>query len=390
MTLILLLGAFGPISTDMFLPAMPQVVAELGTDPSTFNVSMYGFMLGMACSSLAFGPTIDRYGRKRPLAVFLVEYIVTTIACGLVNDVYSFIILRILQAIGSGAAITISVALVKDLFDGPERIRVLNVNAVIGVLGPILSPIIGSAIISVWGWRATFFAPAAIAALALVMGMLMTETIPEGERSSGGMSQVLGGLKSLVRDRGFLIMTVTLALFNLPFMGYLSVSSYIYEDMFGVSQGMYSILLGATLVVGTVAMLVINRLTKGMVNSRKILIFPAIGAVSAVLMFAVGQTSWQAFMVAFSICMMAAMTVRPWGMGMLMASHEGDNGAISGIINFMFFLIGCVGMVISTLPWPNFAFAIGVLISLATVLFAVFLAVFKAMGMDLKGLHIKS
>lgn len=388
--LILLLGSFGPISTDMFLPALPQVVEEFGTDSAVFNISMYGFMLSMAVAILVMGPVIDRYGRRGPLMAFLAEYIVTTILCGLVSDVYLFIILRILQAVGSGAAITVSVALVKDSYEGEERVKILNFNAIIGVLGPILSPLIGAALINAWSWRETFFAPAVVAGIAMVMALVMTETLPEGQRSSSGLSEVTRGLRSLIGNRSFFMMAVMLALFNLPFMGYLSVSSYIYEDMFGVSQTMYSILLGATLLLGTVGMVVINRLTKGMPNMRKILIFPAIGAVAAVLMMALGQTRWELFMLAFTVSMFVTMTMRPWGMGVLMASHEGDNGAVASVINFVYFTIGCVGMLASTLPWPNFAFGIGVLISVSTVLFAVMLAVFKATGKDLDGLHISS
>ncbi len=388
--LILLLGSFGPISTDMFLPALPQVVEEFGTDSAVFNISMYGFMLSMAVAILVMGPVIDRYGRKGPLLAFLAEYIVTTILCGLVDDVYSFIALRILQAIGSGAAITVSVALVKDSYEGEERVKILNFNAIIGVLGPILSPLIGAALINAWSWRETFFAPAVIAGIAMVMALLMTETLPEGQRSSSGLSEVTKGLRSLIGNRSFFMMAIMLALFNLPFMGYLSVSSYIYEDMFEVSQTMYSVLLGATLLLGTVGMIVINRLTRGMVNMRKILIFPAIGAVAAVLMMTVGQSRWELFMLAFTISMCASMTIRPWGMGVLMASHDGDNGAVASVINFMFFTIGCIGMFVSTLPWPNFAFGIGVLITSATLLFTAMLAVFRATGMDLKGLHESS
>jgi len=388
--LIVLLGSFGPISVDMFLPALPQVVEEFGTDSAVFNISMYGFMLSMAVAILVMGPVIDRYGRRVPLMAFLTEYIVTTALCGLVDEVYLFIALRILQAVGAGAAVTVSVALIKDSYEGEERTRILNLNAIIVVLAPILSPLIGSAIISEWGWRATFFAPAVIAGFVMVMALLLTETLPADQRSSSGLSEVTKGLRSLVRNRSFFMMAVMLSLFSMPFMGYLSVSSYIYEDMFGLPQTMYSVLLGATLVIGTVSMILINRLTKGMVNNRKIVIFPAIGAIAAVLMLTVGQGRWELFMLAFTVSMFVTMTIRPWGMGVLMASHEGDNGAVASVINFIYFTIGCVGMLASTLPWPNFAFGIGVLISVSTVLFAAMLAVFKATGKDLDGLHISS
>ena len=86
--LILLLGMFGPISTDMYLSALPTMVVELSTNESTLNITMYGFILGMALSILLLGPLTDRFGRRVPLILSMVEYTATTLACAFVEDIH--------------------------------------------------------------------------------------------------------------------------------------------------------------------------------------------------------------------------------------------------------------------------------------------------------------
>ena len=105
--LILLLGMFGPISTDMYLSALPTMVVELNTNESTLNITMYGFILGMALSILLLGPLTDRFGRRVPLILSMVEYTATTLACAFVEDIHILIVLRILQSIGSVLAIAV-------------------------------------------------------------------------------------------------------------------------------------------------------------------------------------------------------------------------------------------------------------------------------------------
>ena len=146
--LVILLGAFGPISTDMFLPALPDMVDEFDTTAAVMNMALYGFMFSMAVSILLLGPVTDKYGRKAPLVICLAEYVVTTLLCAFVHDVGILIVLRVLQAIGAGAAMTLSTAFVKDCYSGAIRLKILNIVAIVGVLGPLLAPIAGAALIS--------------------------------------------------------------------------------------------------------------------------------------------------------------------------------------------------------------------------------------------------
>ena len=386
LALIVVLAAFPPMSTDMYLPALPVMVDELGTTEAVMNMTLYGFMFSMAVSILILGPVSDKFGRKKVLVCALAEYCITTLLCSAAQGVGELIALRVLQAVGSGAAMTVSTAYVKDVYSGALRVRMLNVVAVIGVLGPLLAPIVGAGLISVWGWRSTFVAPVFVGIAAFIMVLMTDETLPPSERVEGGVRQMLRGMKELCGNRAFVVFTVMTTIFNLPFMGYLSVSSYIYEDMFGMSEAAYSLLLGFTLIMGTVFMTVINKLTGSVVNRRMLKFYLALGTVSAVAMLLVGNREWYFFLVAFIICVTVGTAIRPWGMGILMASHPGDSGAVSSLMNFIFFMIGCTGMVLSTLPWPDYAIGIGVLIAAADIAYAVLWMAFRKRLGDLAAL----
>ncbi|MCQ2079780.1 MAG: MFS transporter [archaeon] len=374
--LIVMLCAFAPISTDMYLPALGTMVEELHTDASTLNMTLYGYMMTLAVSMLVMGPVIDKYGRKGFLLADLVLYIASSAACAMVGDVYSLILFRVLQAFASGGVMTIAMAFVKDSFRGPDVAKVLGIQAVIGVLGPVIAPIAGAALIDLSGWRLTLVAPALFALVCLALSLLVTETLPDDERVVGGFGRMMVGMKGIARDRYFMMFLVMICMFNMPFMAYLSVSSYIYVDVFGLTGSEYSLMLAIAMIVGVSAMSLIGRLTRNVVNWRMIPLYLVLGAVGSVLLLTIGDSSWYAFLVSFIFILTASVAVRPWGMGVLMRSHPGDSGAVSSMMNSMFFVWGTIGMVLSTIGWSSYILGLGVLGVVASVVYlALFLAV---------------
>ncbi len=368
--LIILLSCFAPISTDMYLPALSTMVEELNTTESVMNITLYGFMLMLAISMLVTGPIIDKYGRKKFLIGFLVLYIIVTFAAAFAKSIEVLIILRLLQAFGSGGVMTISTAFVKDAYYGTAMTRALNIVAMIGVLGPVIAPVAGAALISTWGWRETFIAPALFGVICLIISLFVTETLPEDQRVTGGMSAMLSGMKGLFRDRAFMSFLIIICLFNLPLMAYLAVSSYVYEDTFGFSETEYSLVLACALIFSIIMMSVINKVTCHTVNKKLIPLFFVIGLIGSVLMYAVGHDSWVTFLVAYLFLVTAGATIRPWGMSVLMRSYPGNSGTVSSMINFMFFMMATIGMVLATVD-SDFIMVLGVLSLAVCVLYVI-------------------
>ena len=373
--LILLLGMFGPISTDMYLSALPTMVVELSTNESTLNITMYGFILGMALSILLLGPLTDRFGRRVPLILSMVEYTATTLACAFVEDIHILIVLRILQSIGSGLAIAVSTALVKDCFNGATMGRVLTLTAILGVLGPILSPVIGAGLITLWGWRSTFIAPAMVSLLCLVISFFMPETLPHNQKSVGSVPALLRNMGRLCMDRGLFLNVMAICIPTMAFMAYLSISSYIYVDMFGLTPNTYTAVLAITLVISVMVMMALERIKSMGSKNRRLGLYLIMGIVSATLMLTVGHKNWFTFFIAYLFICSVCMSIRPWGFEIVLSSRKGDSGALSSLLNFMFFMVGCIGMLSSTLPiWPDHVTAMGSIILISMILFGLFWA----------------
>ena len=386
--MVILLGMFGPISTDMYLPALPDMASDLSTDAASLNATLYGFIFGMAVSMLLVGPLSDRHGRKKPLIVCLSMHAAASITCGLTGDVWSLIIFRVIQSIGAGASITMSAAFIKDSYEGSVRVRVLNMNAVFRALGPMLSPIVGAAIISVSGWRTTFYVTAVASLICLALAFLTTETLPEENRKGKGFKDVAIGTKSILSDRSLMIFMVMSSMMSFAFMGYLSVSSYIYEGMFGFAESEYSLALASAMLIGSFGMICINRATKDVPNYKRIPLYTALETIPGILIILFGDQSWWVFFLLFLPFVVGLASMSPWGMAAMMASHEGDNGVLSGLINFVYFTIGCIGMIASTLPFPSYTVALGSLMAIGGITFCVLWGIIKAGGGSLKGLEM--
>ena len=141
----------------MYLPALDQMEKLFDISVTMMNLSLVLFFLFFGLSTLIFGPLSDKYGRKPILFTGISLYFVSSILCGFSDNIYELITFRILQAIGGGAPVSVSLAIIKDLYEGRKREKILAIATSLNALGPILAPIIGSSILLVFDWPAIFF-----------------------------------------------------------------------------------------------------------------------------------------------------------------------------------------------------------------------------------------
>lgn len=158
--LILILGsltALGPFSIDMYLPGFSGIAKDLNTTVAKVSMSLSSYFIGISAGQLLYGPLLDRFGRKKPLFVGLMVYILASLGCVYVSDIDSFILLRFVQAIGSCAATVASVAMVRDLFPVKDIPKVFSLLMLVLGLSPMLAPTIGGYITEDYGWHTVFF-----------------------------------------------------------------------------------------------------------------------------------------------------------------------------------------------------------------------------------------
>src|SRR6185369_6963638 len=181
-TIIWILGSLStvsPFAIDLYLPAFAQIANDFKTNTATVSLSVSSYFIGMAIGQILYGPFLDRYGRKRPLYIGLLIFVVTSIGCMLSWDVPSLVTFRFFQALSGSVAWVGAVAMVRDFFPVKESARVFSLLFLIIGVFPLLAPTIGGFIVTEFGWQAIFIGLAAIAFLFLIVVYFF---LPEGHQ----------------------------------------------------------------------------------------------------------------------------------------------------------------------------------------------------------------
>lgn len=241
-----------PLSTDMYLPALPGMAVYFHTTAKVMNMTMVGFFFFFAIGMLIFGPVSDKLGRKRVLLAGITLYSVSCLCCAFSTSVMMLIISRIFQALGGGAMVSVSTALVKDQFTGRSQGSVLAASQVFGVLAPVLAPLIGAQLLRFFGWRATFVLLTIIAVFIIIMCCLMKETLPKENRLKENVIKSFSRLGVVLKNGTFATFLIAIVLTQIPMMAYITTSSYIYVKQFGLSTTIYSLFFAGNSLVSVI------------------------------------------------------------------------------------------------------------------------------------------
>jgi len=237
-----LLSAVGPFAIDMYLPAMPAIAADLQTSTSATQLTLTMFFISFGLCQIAYGALSDRYGRKPPLYVGLALFIAGAIGCALAPRIGWLIAFRVLQGAGAAAMGVIPRAIVRDLHTGAEATKLMALVMLVFSVSPILAPLTGSALIVPFGWRAVFVAVTIAAAIALVLvATVLPETRPAEARVGGGLRGVLRSFGELLSDWRFLGLVYIGGLGMASFFVFLTASSFVYIDHYGLTPTQYSL-----------------------------------------------------------------------------------------------------------------------------------------------------
>ncbi|WP_306327126.1 Bcr/CflA family multidrug efflux MFS transporter [Streptomyces venezuelae] len=266
------LTALPPLSMDMYLPALPEVTGALAAPAATIQLTLTACLAGMALGQLVVGPMSDRWGRRRPLLVGMVVYVLATAACAFAPTAGTLIGFRLLQGLAGAAGIVIARAVVRDLYDGVEMARFFSTLMLISGVAPIIAPLIGGQILRITDWRGVFHVLTVIGVLlTLVVWRFLGETLPPERRHEGGVGQALRTMRGLLADRVFAGYMLTGGLAFAALFAYISASPFVVQEIYGASPQTFSLLFGLNS-IGLVAVGQINgKLLVGRVSLDKAL-----------------------------------------------------------------------------------------------------------------------
>lgn len=359
--LLVMASLVAPLSLDMYTPAVPRMAAYFNTTDDIVNLTLVGYYLFLAVGLLVFGPLSDKYGRRPVLCAGLFAYLVASLACAWSVDIWMLVAARVVQAIGSGAMSAVSMAIVKDSVREKHRENMLSVMQVMFVIGPVAAPIIGAGILKVADWHATFHALAGISAVELAMALLYEETLPKEKRTGVGIFRSLGRLGLIAQNTSFMVFLVVTSLFELGYMGYVSIGSYVYIDYFGFSPFGYSLFFAAAALTSAIGPIFWIKARNHTTIKRFTGIALVASLVLGVLALVFGHANAFLFCGLFLLFAFFEAAVRPYSINVLLAQFDTDAGSASALINFVRTFTGVIGMFLVMLPWADYIVAVSMM-----------------------------
>jgi DHA1 family bicyclomycin/chloramphenicol resistance-like MFS transporter len=242
-TLILILGsltALGPFSIDMYLPGFESIAKDLNTTVNKVSLSLSSYFIGISAGQLLYGPLLDRFGRKTPLYIGLLVYIIASLGCAVTTNIDVFIVLRFIQAVGSCAAAVASMAMVRDLFPVNDSPKVFSLLMLVVGLSPMLAPTIGGYVIAGLGWHIIFIILACMGAAVLLASRF---GLPHTRKPDTSISlrpkPIISNFKKVLIHPQFYTYALSGAVAFSGLFTYVAGSPILFMDIFDVSEKTY-------------------------------------------------------------------------------------------------------------------------------------------------------
>lgn len=255
--MILVLGALialGPLTIDMYLPALPKIADELSVSSSVAQLTLTGTLAGLALGQLIVGPLSDSLGRRRPLMVGIVLHMLASLLCVVAPNVGTLGVARGLQGMGAAAASVVAIAVVGDLFADSAAATVMSRLMLVLGVAPVLAPSLGAAVLLRGSWHWVFIALVVLAgALLLMAALALPETLPVSHRRPLHVGSILDTYAELLRDSRFVILVLVAALGMSGLFAYISAAPFVLQGRYGLDQQAFALVFaaGAVALIGS-------------------------------------------------------------------------------------------------------------------------------------------
>jgi DHA1 family bicyclomycin/chloramphenicol resistance-like MFS transporter len=345
--LVLVLGALsaiGPLTIDTYLPALPELSAELGATDAQTQLTITGLLLGLGFGQLIIGPLSDAVGRRKPLLIGLAAHGLASLLCALAPSITVLTITRTLQGLAGAAVAVVAMAVVRDLFTGYRAAQLLSRLILVLGLAPILAPSLGSALMTVTSWQGIFVVLAGTAVLMFVMALFaLPETLPVERRQPARLRSSLRSYATLFSDRLFLAMVGVAGLGFATLFAYIAGSPFIFQELYQLTPQQFGLAFGGN-AVGLVLTTQLNPLLVkryGPVRILTIAVLVSLAAAVALLVVALsGQGGLVGLMIPLFFLVASAGLSFPNAPAIALSRHGKSAGTAAAVLGAAQFMIG--------------------------------------------------
>ncbi|MFF2890122.1 multidrug effflux MFS transporter [Paenibacillus sp. NPDC057967] len=372
--LALILAAFsalGPFTVDMYLASLPQMMDAFETNASLIQASLTASLLGLGLGQLVMGPLSDSYGRRKPLLIAMIFYIISSMACSLAPNIEVFIFLRFIQGAAASAGLVISRAIARDRYSGVELTKFISLLTLISNVAPLISPNAGSAVTSFSTWTSVFIVLG-------VFGILLTgltawgmkESLPVQHRVPSHFMTLIRNYKRLVCDRMFMGYALVNGILFAGVFAFVAGTPFIYQNIFGVSPHQFSLLFalnGLAIMIGSQVVKRVAGKLKGGSLLRMGLTLSFISTAALLIVVLWKGSLWMIFGSTFMFAVSIGI-VGPVSVSMAMEQHGQRAGSASAVLGSLQYALGAVTSPLVGIAGENSAIPFGIVIFTTSVL----------------------
>lgn len=356
------IAAMASLSTDMYLPGLPQLQADFGITASMAQLTLTMIMAGMALGQVIGGPLADRFGRKGPLLFGMGGFFLMSAACYWTEEIYLFLLFRFFQGFCGAFGIVISRAIARDVRTGSELLRFIAILMLIHGLAPVLAPVAGGQILRVASWRMVFAVLAVVGFLLVGATLVFRETLPKEQRIAS-VTRSFSSFSELLRDRYFLGHCLVQCFVFGSFFSYLAGSSFLFQNVYGLSAQAFSYIFGAT-GVGLMAAGSLPAKMAGSVGGAVMLrwsiCIPLVGSVLLLAGFLLEFPIWYTVPVLFFTIISMAVTGAS-GTALALSSQGKNAGGAAALLGFFSMILGGALMPVVGIAGDHTAIPMGVI-----------------------------
>jgi DHA1 family bicyclomycin/chloramphenicol resistance-like MFS transporter len=366
-----LVVGIGPLSIDMYLPALPAMSDSLAAGATGLQLTLTACLAGLALGQLVSGPLSDTLGRRPPLLVALASYALASVACALSASAPLLVGARLAQGIAGGAATVVARAIVRDLHTGAAAARYFTALMLVNGVAPVISPVVGGQLLRITSWRAIFVA---LAAFAVVLGAWilrgLPETLPASRRRSGAAGDMVGVMRTLLTDGVFMRYALAAGFAFGAAFAYLAGSPFVLQNVFGASPQAYALLFALN-AAGLIAASQVNRVLLRRFDPRTLLTAAvpaaAIGGIGVLVASASSSRSIATMVVPSFVLVSSLGVILPNAAALALSGYGESAGSASAVFGLLQYAAGAALAPLAGIAGSDTALPMGVLTAVLAV-----------------------